>query len=105
MIALERFLRARRRRLAMLMAVASLGIAVTAAHVPADMDHMGKATVVCLAVVDLAIAAAVIAGRPSAPMGPRLRAVDMLASSVVASTPDVVPRVRAGPPTLQVFRL
>lgn len=99
--------RRQRRRLALVTAVVALAGVVVLAHSAMGADHMDDGAVMCVAVLQIAAFAAVAAvalgrGPLLRVSWPRLRfAVPALA--LVVTPPQ--PRARAGPSSLQVFRL
>lgn len=104
--ALNRTLRRQRRRLAVLVVTLGLAGAVVVAHSAMGHGDMGDAMVMCLAVVETAVAAAGAALVLSA----RMRSPLWLVPVPLEPDPWLVPapagvRARAGPPQLQVFRL
>lgn len=106
LLAVNSTLRRQRRRMAALAVVLALAGAVVATHSVMSHDHMGDAALTCLAVAQtavLAVGATLAAGafaRRSLPLPPLLAPAG---PRFVVS--PVEPRARAGPPSLQVFRL
>ena len=90
----------------MLAAVIAVAGAVVTVHSAATHDHLGGVAVMCLAVVETAAAAAgaatLLGSRLSGPLRPAA-ALPPFDPGSARSAP--VPRARAGPPRLQVFRL
>lgn len=105
------FLIANRRRLALLVTLGVLALAVAAEHAGlghGDMTHpdMGQAISICLAVVEagavLIGALALVAIRPRVT---RTRAhLFAHPATTLPATSAALPRARASPPVLQVFR-
>jgi hypothetical protein len=100
-------MRRQRRRLMVLAAMLVLAGTVTIAHSAMGGDHMGDGTAMCLAVLAVAAIAAVaaVAGASLASL-PVLWAAPVsreLPWPLAVAQPE--PRARAGPATLQVFRL
>lgn len=105
LVAVDKALRAHRRRLVILCTMVVLAASVVSAHSAlAGGDHMGMGVAMCLAVVDTAVAAAVVlAGRRPVL---RLSAPRLLSPAPESRPrPAPAPRSRAGPAELQVFRL
>lgn len=105
-MAINGTLRSPRRRLAMLGVVLALSGGVVAAHTGLGMDHMGDGQAVCVAVIESALAVALVtsAARPLR----RRRAIVLVRftrPTPSRALPPPAPRARAGPPLLQVFRL
>jgi hypothetical protein len=105
LIALNKRLRAHRRRLAVVAVVFTVSAGVLAAHSALAEDHMGMKTSICLAVLDTGLIATGIAlivrltGRLLLP-----RALSVLALPDALSRSRPAPRIRAGPMFLQVMR-
>ena len=114
LIAIDRMITRRRRTLTVLSAAFALGAAVVLAHGFIGGDHMGgmggmsSSASICLAVAEtaavaLALAAVVQARRTA---DPRVSLLPWVMPAV-PQTPlrSLAVPARAGPPTLQVFRL
>jgi hypothetical protein len=97
--------RRQRRRTALAACILALGAAVVIAHGPMGLDHMGTAFAACVAVLEgtaLGAAAAVaLASRPA----PGKRSAPIVQTVTLPAFRPPEPRARAGPPSLQVFRL
>ncbi len=101
-----RALRRPRRRLAVLLLIVAVSGILVATHSAPTMEHMDKATAVCLAVFSAGVAS-VLGASAEALIPGRLRfaAIQLLGSQRSQHrTPVSGPPSRAGPPTLQVFR-
>jgi hypothetical protein len=102
--ALAHHLRVSRRRPATWLVVGCLALGVVAAHSGLAQDHMGKASAICLAVIDAAVlgvgAALALRGKRRTTMW---RPVGRVATVTVPAAPPA-PRSRAGP-LLQVLLL
>lgn len=106
LVRLDNALRAHRRRLMILCTMLVLAASVLSAHSALTGDHMGMGMglAMCLAVVDTAVAAAmVLASRNPVLRLPRLRLFSAFTGGRPRRAPS--PRSRAGPAQLQVFRL
>lgn len=104
--ALNSALRRQRRRLVILAAMLTLAGAVVTAHGVMAGDHMGDGVVMCLAIAETAVVAvgAAIAMSALARRPLWLIAAPALPELPYVPAPMSVP-ARAGPPSLQVFRL
>ena len=104
--ALNRTLRRQRRRLVTLGAILALAGAVVVAHSAMHHDYMGDAIVMCLAVVETAIAG----GGVAVALGARTHALSLQTNDAPLHAFAPVPAptgtlARAGPSALQIFRL
>jgi hypothetical protein len=99
-------LRRQHRHLLTLAAVLALVLAVVTAHSVMSHDHMSDAVVACLAVAETAVVAVgatlVLGARARQPLW-LLPALPLPRVALVVS--PIEARARAGPPSLQVFRL
>lgn len=100
-------LRRQRRRVAAVVAVLALAGVITVAHSAMGGDHMGDGMTMCVAVLAVAGVAviAAVAGAPRSwlPVRWLARPAGTPRLALVVFVPQ--PRARAGPSSLQVFRL
>lgn len=99
--------RRQRRRVVAVMAVLALAGVVTTAHSAMGGDHMGDAAVMCVAVLAVAGVAvlAAVAGAPRSWLPVRWTRRPSGAAHLPLVVLVPLPRARAGPSALQVFRL
>jgi hypothetical protein len=106
LVAVNSTLRQQRRHLVVLASVLALAGVVVTAHTVIGHDHAGDVVLTCLAVVETAAVAVLVAVGvlALARRTPRLRLTLRVACTRRAMSPRTPVRARAGPAVLQVIR-